>query len=69
MKGKVKKRFNDVSKKLCASQSRLMLRSDKSASGTIRNCHHSRTVTVSRAVGTEDHLPRSDIENKSSSPQ
>ena len=34
-----------------------MPRSDKSASGTRGNCHHSRTGTAVRVAGTEDHQP------------
>ena len=63
------KRSHNASTKVCFSWSGPMPGSDKSASGTSGTCHHSRTGTAIRVVGTEDHLTRPDSENTSEPPE
>ena len=60
------KRSHNTSSKVHTSWSGPMPGSDKSASGT---CHCSRTGTVIRVAGTEDHLTRPDSENTSEPPE
>ena len=63
------KRLHDASTKVCTSWLGPMSGSDKSASGTSGNCHHSGTGTVIRVAGTEDHLARPDSENTLQPPE
>ena len=63
------RRSHDASHKVCANWSGPMPSSDKSASGTSRACHHSRTSTATRVAGTDDHLTRPDSENDSEAPE
>ena len=63
------RRSHDASHKVCANWSGPMPGSDKSASGTSRACHHSRTGTATRVTGTDDHLTGLDSENNSEAPE
>ena len=63
------RRSHDASHKVCANWSGPMPGSDKSASGTSRACHHSRTGTATRVTGTDDHLTGPDSENNSEAPE
>ena len=59
------RRSHDASHKVHANWSGPMPGSDKSASGTSRTCHHSRTGTATRVAGTDNHLTRPDSVNNS----